>query len=166
MPSQAFLVSEAIVSIYPTDSDGYADTHNPILVGGAVEGLSIHDGVEEIEDRPTGALYPEIHHGAEQHSFEFDHIWAPNVSGETPISDLTVSSAIAGIVQAKNAVDLNLSPNVHYVVVFVWQDANNPDLWIYRTYYGVTDRTHDIAANGSDSAMSSKKSFRAAYFLT
>ena len=81
MPQQAFTVDEALISIYPVDSQGNADTANPILQGGVAESLSIHEGLEVVQDRPTGAPYPIHHHGAEEHSFEFERVWSPNVSG-------------------------------------------------------------------------------------
>lgn len=162
----AFSVAEGQISIFPTDADGNAITTDPIYLGAVFENLTIHEGLEEIMDRPSGVVYPEAHHGAEEHTFDFEKLWEVELPLVDPPADLIpVILPSPGEQPITNGKDYKLRPNTYYVVVFKWQDERDPTRFHYRIYHGVTDRSHDVSGSESDNGHRSRFSFRAQYYL-
>ena len=168
MALYTFTVEEAEISVFPTDSDGVAITDTPLWIGLNAENIQLTSSLEEIEDRPSGMPYPEVHHGAESHEITIGRLWETDVPGVTQPSNLSELLAVADLVNnppAQNAIDYRLTPNRVYVVVIKWSEELDPDKFIYRVYYGVTDRSYELSGN-IDSGMQASHKWRAAYYLT
>ena len=161
----AFQVGEASVSIYPIGPDGAPITANPVWLGAAAEGIRLQQEIEEIEDQPSGALYPETHHGPERHFIEIEKLWEVDVPVIAQPTNLTVTLISDGP-PTNNGKEHRIVRGQEYVMTIVWEDFYEPDRWHTRTYYGVTDRSMEVGAAASDDAFRSRLSLKAKYFLT
>ena len=170
MPLHTFTVSECEISVFPVDADGEALTDNPLWLGASADNIQISDSLEQIEDRPTGVPYPQVHHGAELHEITIGRIWETEVPVVTQPDELSISLAEADLANdvrpAANAQDYHLRPGQKYLVVLKWADDSEPDKFAYRIYYGVTDASFELSGDQADSGKQATHKWRAEYYLT
>lgn len=168
MSLQAFIVDEAILSVFPTDAAGNPITTSPVWLGASIHGLRISESLTEVIDRPSGVKYGQTHHVDEEHLISIDRLWVTDVPVVTPPDNLAVLLGATDIGQpfpAQNGTDYTLRRGMRYVVPIVWQDAFDANRFHYRVYYGVTDRSHEISGSGADGEINSAINWRAEFYL-
>ncbi len=167
MPHQAFIVDEAIISIFPVDANGNPMVNAPIWLGECVTGLRIADTLKEVADYPTGAPYGKVHHVDESHEISIQKLWLVDIPMEnpTPSGDIGVDVLPSGQSRLNNGNDYRLQPDQEYVMSIVWQDKENPSQWYWRVYYGVTDCSFELSGNGIDGEFGASHLWRAQYMV-
>ncbi len=167
MPLEAFIVDEAIVSIFPVDATGAPMVNSPVWLGECVTGLRIMDSLKEVVDYATGTPYGKAHHVDEEHEIAMDKLWVVDIPiGNTDLSgDIGVSVLPSGGSRLDNGKDYKLQPDQEYVMSIVWQNKEEPGKWYWRVYYGVTDRSAQLAGSGVDSQFDVSYLWRAQYMV-
>ena len=168
MPLETFTIPEASISIYPVDALGLPITSSPIWLGACATGLQISESLTEVIDYPTGVTHGQAHHTDEQHSIAIDRLWVVDVTLAAPPANITaeiVTRIIGGTAPVTNGTDYRLRRNQKYIAIIVWQDGDDPNRFIYRVYYGVTDRKHNLSGSGVDGEIGSQIEWRAEYYL-
>lgn len=162
---EAWIVDEAIISIFPVDDDGSPITSTPVWLGRVATGLKISHRAIGVVDHPTGAPYGIRHIVDEEHQIQLDRTWVTDVPGVTPPGG-DIGVAIANGANPGNGIDYTLQRDKQYILTIVWQNAEDPNRFYYRVYYGVTDVSHDVdATGGADSAFESAITWAAQYYL-
>jgi hypothetical protein len=159
MSREAYIVDEAIISIFPLDVNGAADTANPIWFGEGVTGLRFVDTLVEVKDYPTGVPYGKVHHVDESHDITIERLWEVDVPAvEPPAGDIGVEVIEATL---DNGTEPKLRPDQEYIMSVVWQNKEDPTRFHWRVYYGVTDVSQELSGVGNDGAFNATYAFRA-----
>jgi hypothetical protein len=151
MPLETFTIDQAIISVFPTDAGGLAITSDPIWLGQSVTGVEITEEIDQIIDRPSGELYPEVHHGAVKHEVSIERLWEVMVPLVDPPEELAVTLAATdqGGPLASNGIDYKIRTDRDYVMVILWVDDEDERRNHFRIYYGVRDKSHGVGGRSA-----------------
>lgn len=139
-------LSEATLSLYPTDAAGNPIMGNAVWIGALATGLGLRLGFEGELSFASGDRFKTDHHVDEHHVIEINRNWFTR----------------------KNTPGEQASPqrNTNYVLDIIWSDKDELGIyyWHRRQYFGVTARTADLASEGTKH-FSQPQVFRAQYFI-
>lgn len=162
MSRRTFTVDEADIYLYPVDASGVADTASPLWLGEGAKNLRLTEELVEVIDRPTGVNYGEAHHVDESHTISIGKIFEV----DSPAAGLPdpASIALGTNNPAENALAYKPRRGQTYVMVIVWQDQREANVYHHRCYFGVTARTNDLGGD-VEGQIDEQMSFRAQYYI-
>lgn len=135
MPERPLNLIKATISLFEAAADG-SGTGSALFMGVCVESMKLIYRFEQKETRPTGRQYPRRRTINEEHEIQFDRTWA--IDGA----------------------DYEMDRDKRYVLEVEWADEVGTHK---RTYYGVTQDTHDLNTLGQ-ARMDNIQTLRAEYF--
>lgn len=123
---EPFLLLEAVLTLYPQNSDGEALTDLAVWTGSCANGLKLSESLDELLLAGSGDLYETAYHVGEKHVIEIDRTW---------------------MIARPNAADYKPQRNQQYVLDIVWRSPKD-GFWHRRLYFGVTARNYDLSSSG------------------
>lgn len=135
-----FLLSEAVLNLYPAAADGTSLTSAAVWSGALANQLKLRSALEEMKIAGSGAAYATAMHIDEEHLIEITRSW---------------------ILRKQFLQDFMPARNQQYVLEMVWSASG---LWYKRTYLGVTGRVVTTESRGTNQFIVGQ-TFRAQHFV-